>query len=207
MSINDLSPYWGNGHQSEPTESYDAYSHVPTVTQDQWSLNSLEALAPGLVTPSVSKNAAMPSLQCSSTTASTEGHGDRTNVVATDMSQDPTTMSQRGSALADDERSIWRFEEELREDQDRRMEFVWNAIGSIVWGTWTMTCGCGSTAMKSGLPSMKSLIAEDSSQMIGSMLSQPCVVASLCSDIRLRLQGTKKCAVPHPNSAFPPSPG
>ncbi|KAI6094897.1 hypothetical protein F5141DRAFT_1222963 [Pisolithus sp. B1] len=36
----------------------------------------------------------------------------------------------------------------------------------------------------------------------GSMLSQPCVVASLCNDIRLRLQGMKKCAVLHPNSAF-----
>ncbi|KAI6113832.1 hypothetical protein EV401DRAFT_154293 [Pisolithus croceorrhizus] len=133
MSINDLSPYWGNGRQSEPTESYDAYSHVPTVTQDQWSLNSLEALAPGLVTPSVSKNAATPSLQCSSTTASTEGHGDRTNVVATDMSQDPTTMSQRGNALADDERFIRRSEEELREDQDRRMEYVWGVIEWIAW--------------------------------------------------------------------------
>ncbi|KAI6009208.1 hypothetical protein PISMIDRAFT_19375 [Pisolithus microcarpus 441] len=134
MSISNLPSYWENGHGGEPTESPDGYLRGLTVVQREWGLTSVESLAPELLTSFVSKHATNTSFQCSHPTGSVERHGNRTNVVETDMSQEPTTnsVSQRGSACADDERYIRRSEEELRKEPDWRMRFVWRVIEELL---------------------------------------------------------------------------
>ncbi|KAI6001450.1 hypothetical protein EDD15DRAFT_2361856 [Pisolithus albus] len=129
MSIGNLPSYWENGNGREPAESFGGYSRILAV-QQEWSPTSVESLAPDFLTSSLSKNAANMSFQRSHPTGSAEGQGNSTNGVEPYMSQDPTTRSgsQRGSALADDERFVRRSEEELGEEPDTRMKFVWHVI-------------------------------------------------------------------------------
>ncbi|KAI6160452.1 hypothetical protein EDD17DRAFT_813006 [Pisolithus thermaeus] len=129
MSISNMLPYLGDGHQSRLTESCDGYSRILPVALELWDPTLLESLAPELVTPSVSRNAANTSFQCLHSTDSTEGHRNSSNMVETDMSQDHTTSSKswQSSALADDERFMRRSEGQ-QVYEDRRMGFIWRLI-------------------------------------------------------------------------------
>ncbi|KAI5989521.1 hypothetical protein EDD15DRAFT_1304036 [Pisolithus albus] len=127
-------PYRENRNQSLPTESYHGDSRLHADAQRLSDPTAPELFTPNFVTPSMLKKTAKTSLQ-RSPMASVEGHGDGTNLVETYKSQDPTTscMSQRGSALADDVRFMWRSEEEPRNlEPDGRVKFVWNVIGFLL---------------------------------------------------------------------------
>ncbi|KAI6094894.1 hypothetical protein F5141DRAFT_1222960 [Pisolithus sp. B1] len=133
MSISNPSSYLEDGHQSRLTESCDDYSRIVTVAQHQWGLTPLEALAPELVTPLMSTNAAEPSLQSPHPTGSAEGRVDVTSRLQIDMFEGSTTsMSRQGIASADDEHFIRRSEEELRKEPDWRMVLVWHVIRRLL---------------------------------------------------------------------------